>query len=85
MFDGDGGFAILLCHFERPVLHVASNILIIHFVTDKTLSIEYGVFRVGVESILSTVTNTEKNMSVFFSKHRMFGVIQSFVISEADP
>jgi hypothetical protein len=60
VFDGDGGFAILLCHFERPVLYVASNVLIIHFATDKTLSIEYGVFWVGVESILSAVTDTEK-------------------------
>ena len=65
MFDGDSGFAILLCHSEGPVLHVASNVLIIHFATDKTLSIEYGVFWVGVESILSAVTDTEKNMSAF--------------------
>ena len=64
MFDGDGGFAILLCHFERPMLHVTSNVLIIHFATNKTLGIEYGVFWVGVECILSAVTNTEKNMSV---------------------
>lgn len=67
MLDGDGGFAILLCHFERPVLHVASNVWIIHFATDKTLSIEYGVFWVGVESILSAVTNTEKNISVLLA------------------
>ena len=65
VFDGDGGFAILLCHFEWPVLHIASNVLIIHFATDKTLSIEYGVFWVRVESILSAVTDTEKKMSVF--------------------
>ena len=66
MFDGDGGFAIFLRHFERPVLHIASNVLIIHFATDKTLSIEYGVFWVGVESILSAVTDTEKKMNFFF-------------------
>src|SRR5277367_4610668 len=55
VFDGDGGLAILLCHFKRPVLHVASNVLIIHFAADKMLSIKYGVLWVGVESILSTV------------------------------
>ena len=65
VFDGDGGFAIFFCHFERPVLHVASNVLIIHFASDKTLSIDYGVFWVGVESIFSAVTDTETNMSVF--------------------
>ena len=67
VFDGDGGFAILLCHFVRPVLHVASNVLIIHFATDKTLGIEYRVFWVGVESILSAVTDTEKKMSVLLA------------------
>ena len=69
VFDGDGGFAILFCHFERPVLHVASNVLIVHFATDKTLSIKYSVFWVGVESIFSAVTDTEKNMSVFFRRY----------------
>jgi hypothetical protein len=64
VFDGDGGFAILLSHFERPMLHVTSNVLIIHFASNKTLGIEYGVFWVGVESILSAVTDTEKNMSI---------------------
>ena len=66
VFDGNGGFAILLCHLERPVLHVASNVLIIHFAADKTLSIKYGVFWVGVESILSAVTNTDKEYECFF-------------------
>ena len=62
VFDGDGGFTILLCHPERPVLHVASNVLIIHFASDKTLSIEYSVFWVGVESIFGAVTDSEKNV-----------------------
>ena len=69
VFDGDGGFAILLCHLERPVLHVTSNVLVIHFATDKTLSVEYSVFWVGVESILSAVTNTEKKYECSFSRY----------------
>ena len=67
VFDGDGGFAVLFCHFERPVLHVANNVLIIHFSSDKALSIEYSVFWVGVESIFSAVADTEKNMRVFLA------------------
>jgi hypothetical protein len=65
VFDGDGRFAIFFCHSERPVLHVASNVLIIHFASDKTLSIKYGVFWVGVESIFSAVTDPEKDLSCF--------------------
>ena len=34
VFDGDGGFAVLLRHSEWPVLHVASNVLIIHLASN---------------------------------------------------
>ena len=65
VFDGDGWFAIFFCHLKRPVLHIASNVLIIHFASNKALGIEYSIFWVGVESIFSAVTDTEKEYECF--------------------
>ena len=75
VFDGDGGLTIFLCYFERPVLHVASNTLIIHLAADKTFNIKYGVFWVGVESILSAVTDTEKNVSIKILNARIYHTV----------
>ena len=61
MFDSDSGFAIFLAYFERPMLHIASNVLIIHFAANETLSIEYSVFGIGVEGILSAIADTKIN------------------------
>lgn len=56
--DGDGGFSAFLTNFERPVLHVTLDILVVHFAANETLSVEHGVFRVGVVGVFGAVTDT---------------------------
>ncbi len=51
------GFPALLLNLERPVLHVALDVTIVHFTTNETLRIEDGVSWVGVEGVLGAVTN----------------------------
>lgn len=48
----------LLNDLERPVLDVALDFGLVHFTTDETLSVEHGVFWVGVECVLCRVTNS---------------------------
>ena len=57
VLDSDGGFTVFLHDLERPVLHVAFNFGVVEFTADKTLGVEDGVFRVGVESVLRSITN----------------------------
>lgn len=60
VLDHDSGFAILLGYLERPVLDVALELGIIHLTTDETFGVKNCVLRVGVESVLGGVTNTNK-------------------------
>lgn len=42
---------------DVPMLLITQYFWIIHLTTDETLSVEDGVFRVGVEGILGRVTD----------------------------
>jgi hypothetical protein len=44
---------------EWPVLHVAMYVLVVHFPADKPFGIKDCVFRIGVESIFCTITDTD--------------------------
>lgn len=57
VFDLDGWFSALLMNSERPVLDVALDVRVVHLATNKSLGVENGVRRVGVESVLGGVTD----------------------------
>lgn len=59
VFDCDDGLAELLANLEGPVLHVALDIGIIHFATNKTLRVEDSVLGVGVVCVFGGVTDTD--------------------------
>ena len=56
--DTDRGLAVDLLNLKGPVLHVALDFGIVHLAANKTLSVEDGVLRVGVEGVLGAVTDT---------------------------
>ena len=39
------------------MFHILLNVLVVELATDESLGVEYGVLGVGVESVLSSVTN----------------------------
>jgi len=58
VFYSNSGLSVNLRDFEGPVLHVANDIRVVHLATNETLGVENGVGGVGVECVLSAVTNT---------------------------
>lgn len=53
----------LLNDLEWPMLDVALDFGLVHLATDETLSVEHGVFWVGVECVLCGVTDPTDEMS----------------------
>lgn len=58
VLDLDTGLPTLARNLERPVLHVALDLGVVGLAANKTLGVEDGVLRVGVERVLRTITNT---------------------------
>ena len=50
----------LVDDLEGPVLHIALDLRFVHLATDKTLSVEDGVFGVGMKSVLGAITDTTR-------------------------
>ena len=56
----DNRLSTLLLDFEGPVLDVAGHVSVVHLASNETLGIEDSVFGVGVEGVLSGITDTEQ-------------------------
>ena len=57
VLDLDARLPTLSGDLEGPMLHVALDFWVISLSSDESFGVEHGVFRVGVECILSGVTD----------------------------
>jgi hypothetical protein len=55
----EDGLTTLFFDLKGLVLHVAQKFRIIHFATDQSLGVKYGIFRIGVKGVCSGITNTK--------------------------
>ena len=60
------------------MLLITQYFWIIHLTTDETLSVEDGVFRVGVEGVLGGITDTKSTIS-----GRSFRTVKSLTYSRS--
>ena len=67
------------------MLHVALDLGVVSLAANKTLGVEDGVLRVGVERVLRTITNTRETWVGALLHKREGENLQSFIVREADP
>ena len=67
------------------MLHVALDLRVVGLAANKTLGVEDGVLRVGVERVLRTITNTRETWVGTPLQEGEGKNLQSFIVREADP
>lgn len=72
-----------LDNFEWPVLHVLFDLRVIDFATNKSLCVEYGVFRIGGKRVLRRVTNSRDRQHKIRKKFVVD--LQSLFVRETNP
>jgi hypothetical protein len=78
VFHADDWLSTLILDLKRPVLDIALDFRIVALASNKTFSIEDGVFGIGMEGVFSGVTdpktplNTETRGKSLTQKTRTF-------------
>lgn len=64
VFDCNGRLSVLLLDGKRPMLHIALDVLVIHFAAHETLCVKYGVLWIRVERIFRAIPNSVDHILV---------------------